>query len=146
MTKICCVQLVRLLLEFSVIPTAIRTDRLYYLYHHLCISPNVSDTFKDCTEIRNGTNLVFVEAKYDDCNLKHMLFVHKADGSIIHNCSGMHVCRDASYNLVLSRQCENDDNMFERTTVRTLGINCFVSHIGCNIYVTTMLTNMEIPC
>ena len=101
-------------------PTGIRTDRLYYLYYLLCISPKVSDTFKDCSEIQDGTKLIYFQAPREDCNVEHMLFIHKSDGSMVHKCTGMKVCRDASNHLVLSKQCEDDDNKFERTAVKTL--------------------------
>ena len=101
-------------------PTGIRTDRLYYLYYLLCISPNVSDTFKDCSEIEDGAKLIYFQAPDEDCNVEHMLFIHKSDGSIVHKCTGMKVCRDASNHLLLSKQCEDDDNKYERTAVRKL--------------------------
>ena len=90
----------------------------------LCISPNVSDTFKDCSETEDGTKLIYFQAPHEDCNVERMLFIHKSDGSVVHKCTGIKVCKHTSNHLLLSKQCEDDDNKYERTEVRKL-LNSF---------------------
>ena len=83
----------------------------------LCFSSNVS-------EIEDGTKLIYFQAPHEDCNIEHMLFIHKSDGSVVHKCTGIKVCKHTSNHLLLSKQCENDYNKYERTEVRKL-LNSF---------------------
>jgi len=98
---------------FSVnVPTPIVKMDLNRQYP-LCITPDITD----CTDIPDGTKLIYKEMPYNDCNHERMLFHYQPDGTLVHKCSTKKVCPDSEGILQVSSQCGVDESKFERTEV-----------------------------
>jgi len=80
---------------------------------HMCITPDTSD----CSNIPDGTKLIYKKMPDGDCNHEQMLFYYLADGTIIHKCSNKRVCSDPKGVLQISSQCRVRESKFERTEV-----------------------------
>ncbi|XP_065054894.1 uncharacterized protein LOC135683537 isoform X1 [Rhopilema esculentum] len=96
--------------DSSDMPQPISTRDLYYT-NAVCVAPDSAS----CAESRvNDSKLVFKRETYRDCNKPNFLFVLESDGTLRHNCSGKIVCPASSGNLVLKKECPNDEGKYER--------------------------------
>ena len=78
----------------------------------MCLTPDITS----CTNVPDGTKIIYQTAVSNDCNHPHMLFVHLNDGTLIHHCSQKKVCpRDG--HIILSSDCDPAESVYARTEV-----------------------------